>query len=146
MHHGRAGRPSKSLTLEQAQGVLTLTAGDPLHAYIVMSLLTGARTEELRALRWEHVRLDPAQGPPYVEVWRSVRANAETKTKKSRRTLALPGLVVESLRVHRERQESRLRDLGQAWEDDALVFPTSEGTLMDAAERTPRLPAGAATG
>jgi integrase len=24
----------------------------PLHVYIVLSLLTGARTEELRALRW----------------------------------------------------------------------------------------------
>ena len=29
----------------------------PLHAYVVLSLLTGARTEEVRALRWEHVDL-----------------------------------------------------------------------------------------
>jgi integrase len=104
--HGRSGRPSKSLTLEEARGVLTLTVADPLHAYIVVSLLTGARTEELRALRWEHVHLDPAQMPgsmvpPHVEVWRSVRANSETKTKKSRRTLALPSQAVVALRAHR---------------------------------------------
>ena len=29
-----------------------------LHAYVVVSLLTGARTEELRALTWDHVDLD----------------------------------------------------------------------------------------
>ena len=52
---GRPGRPSKSLTAEQADGVLTKTAPDRLHPNIVVSLLTGARTEELRALRWSHV-------------------------------------------------------------------------------------------
>ena len=55
---GRDGRRSKSLTLDQARAVLTETRDDPLHCYIVVSLLTGARTEELRALRWEHVHLD----------------------------------------------------------------------------------------
>ena len=38
--------------------MLTLTASDRFHHYIVVSLLTGARTEELRALRWDHVHLD----------------------------------------------------------------------------------------
>jgi hypothetical protein len=42
---GLDGRPSKSLTFEQANDVLTLTVGDPMHCYIVVSLLTGARTE-----------------------------------------------------------------------------------------------------
>lgn len=45
---GLDGRPSKSLTFEQANDVLTRTEGDPLHCYIVVSLLTGARTEEVR--------------------------------------------------------------------------------------------------
>jgi integrase len=54
---GKAGRRSKALTAEQADAVLTKTAPDRLHSYIVVSLLTGARTEELRALRWEQVHL-----------------------------------------------------------------------------------------
>ena len=29
-----------------------------MHAYIVVSLLTGARTEELRALTWNHLDLE----------------------------------------------------------------------------------------
>jgi integrase len=49
---GRDGRRAKPLRLDQARGVLTQTRDDPLHCYIVLSLLTGARTEELRALRW----------------------------------------------------------------------------------------------
>jgi integrase len=48
---GQPGRASKSLTAQQADDVLTKTAPDRLHAYTVISLLTGARTEELRALR-----------------------------------------------------------------------------------------------
>ena len=44
------------------------------HHYIVVSMLTGARTEELRALRWEHVHAEPlGTVPPHIEVWRSVR-------------------------------------------------------------------------
>ena len=135
--HGQDGRRSKSLGLDQARDVLTKTREDPLHCYIVVSLLTGARTEELRALRWEHVHLDgdptiTSGVPPHVEVWRSVRASGDTKTKTSRRTLALPALAVEKLREHRVRQaEDRLKS--EVWADEGLVFTTSAGTAMDAA-------------
>jgi integrase len=56
---GTAGRPSRSLTLAQAADLLTAAQRPPaMYAYIVLSLLTGARTEELRALTWSHVDLD----------------------------------------------------------------------------------------
>jgi hypothetical protein len=45
---GRPGRKSKALTCEQIDAVLLGTTSDRLHMYIVVSLLTGARTEELR--------------------------------------------------------------------------------------------------
>ena len=66
---GQEGRPSKSLTLPQAEALLAAAEDTPLHAYVVLSLLTGARTEEVRALRWERrrPRRQPAQhspGPP----------------------------------------------------------------------------------
>ncbi|MGL4744712.1 MAG: site-specific integrase [Dermatophilaceae bacterium] len=130
---GRPGRPSKSLTHAQARDVLTMTAGDWMHNYIVLSLLTGARTEELRALEWRHVHLDgiPDAVPPvpaYVEVWRSVRAGGDTKTRKSRRTLALPALAVEALR--RQQAGLRLR-AGKRWVDNGLVFPSKVGSPMD---------------
>jgi integrase len=133
---GRPGRPSKSLTMEQARDVLTKTAEDWMHNYIVVSLLTGARTEELRALKWQHVHLDgiPTASPPvpaYVEVWRSVRSGGDTKTRKSRRTLALPARAVEALRRQRvEQAELRLK-AGERWIDHGLVFPSKVGTPMD---------------
>lgn len=127
---GRPGRKSKSLTMQQATDVMAKTQSDPLHAYIVMSLLTGARTEELRALRWEHVHLDAK--PPHVEVWRSVRRSGDTKTPKSRRTIALPALVTYRLKEHRVRQaQARLK--ATSWADAGVVFSTSAGTFMDAA-------------
>jgi integrase len=133
---GRPGRPSKSLTTEQARDVLTKTAGDWMHNYIVVSLLTGARTEELRALKWQHVHLDgiPSASPPvpaYVEVWRSVRSGGDTKTRKSRRTLALPSRAVDALRRQRVEQAELRLQVGERWTDNGLVFPSKAGTPMD---------------
>ncbi len=45
---------------------------------VVLSLVTGLRTDEARALRWDHVELDVPK--PFVAVWRSVRAGGDTKT------------------------------------------------------------------
>ncbi|HYZ37303.1 MAG TPA: hypothetical protein VE673_11385 [Pseudonocardiaceae bacterium] len=52
---GKQGRPSKAMTLEQATALLEHAKASRLHAYVVVSLLTGIRTEEARALRWSHV-------------------------------------------------------------------------------------------
>src|SRR6185369_17525764 len=41
---GRAGRPAKSLTLEQAQELLRAAGGSRLYAYLVLSVTTGLRT------------------------------------------------------------------------------------------------------
>jgi hypothetical protein len=87
---GQQGRPSKSLTLEQALAVITAAKTLPvmelrpglkdvrrpaelMYAYIVLSLLVGVRTEEARALRWDHVNLDgdPDADPPVPRTWRS---------------------------------------------------------------------------
>jgi integrase len=93
--YGLDGRPSKSLTFDQAKALLAAAERSALHAYVVRSLLTGARTEELRALTWAHVDLEGRPDidppiPPSVHVWRSVSVDGDTKTRKSRRSLALP--------------------------------------------------------
>ncbi|MEV0005737.1 site-specific integrase [Micromonospora sp. NPDC050980] len=135
---GQEGRPSKSLTLVQAKAVLNAAETSPIYAYVVLSLLIGARTEELRALRWDHVdldgrpRLDPPL-PPSIQVWHSVRAGGDTKTKKSRRTLALPQRCVTALRLHREQQNRHRAKAGKDWQALGLVFTTTLGTALDAA-------------
>jgi integrase len=73
---GREGRPSQSLTLGQAAALLEAAEESRLHAFIVLCLLTGVRSEEARALTWEHVDLEAGT----ISVWRSVRADGDTKT------------------------------------------------------------------
>ena len=130
---GRPGRPSKALTLEQAKAVLAAAVGMRLYAYVVLSLLIGIRTEEARPLTWDHVHLAPADGvPPHVEVWRSVRKHGDTKTRKSRRTLALPQYVVRVLVQHQEWQQQERRTAGLVWATSGLVFAAKTGNPLDA--------------
>jgi integrase len=134
---GQAGRPSKALTAEQAAAVLKAAQDSRIYAYVVLALTTGARTEELRALRWDHVDLDGDLDavppvPPHVDVWRSVRASADTKTRGSRRTLALPQAACEALSGQRERQEADRDKAGAAWQESGLVFTSGTGTALDA--------------
>ena len=151
---GQDGRPSKSLTLDQAIAVITAARTLPvmelrpglkdvrrpaelMHAYIVLSLLAGIRTEEARALRWSHVDLDgdPAARPPvppHVAVWRSVRTHGETKTERSRRTLGLPVAAVQALRAWAGSQAGERLAAGEAWQDTGLVFTNHLGAALDA--------------
>ena len=136
---GQPGRVSKALTLAQAEAVLKAAESTVMDAYIVVAVLTGARTEELRALTWDHVQLkgDPTHNPPlpaYVAVWRSVRAGGDTKTKKSRRTLALPKRCVEALKRQKARQDKARTAAGKRWVETGLVFTTRLGTKLDPAD------------
>jgi integrase len=134
---GQPGRPSKSLSAAQAAALLTAAEDTRLGAYVVLCLLVGVRTEEAPALTWDHVDLDgdPAAAqamPPHVAVWRSVRSHGDTKTDKSRRTLALPERAVEALLEHRRRQAEQRLLAGEVWQDHGLVFCTSTGTPLGA--------------
>ena len=133
---GQDGRPSKSLTFDQVEAVLNAAENTPMCAYIVLSLLIGARTEELRALTWDHVDLvgKPDAEPPVlpsISVWHSVREGGDTKTKKSRRTLAMPTRCVDALKVHRLHQDARRKLAGKQWKDHGLVFASLVGTELD---------------
>ena len=151
---GQEGRPSKSLTLEQALAVITAARTLPvmelrpglkdvrrpaalMYAYIVLSLLAGVRTEEARALRWDHVDLDgdpeaEPPVPPHMAVWQSVRVHGETKTERSRRTLGLPQLAAEALNALRETQLHERALAEERWQDIGLVFTTHLGAALDA--------------
>jgi integrase len=151
---GREGRPSRSLNLDQAVAVIAAARTLPvielrpglkdvrrpaalMYAYIVLSLLVGVRTEEARALRWQHVDLGGGPGvsppvPPNVAVWRSVRVHGETKTERSRRTLGLPQMAVEALRALLESQAHERLLAEERWQDTGLVFTTHLGTALDA--------------
>ncbi len=118
---------------------------------MVLSLLAGIRTQEARALRWDHVvtwvddsagwqpittaGFDPARAGEdrcALCVWRSERHGGDTKTEKSRRTLALPRRCVEALRQHMEQQERDRLSAGELWQEHGLVFASRVGTPLSA--------------
>jgi integrase len=148
---GRSGRPSKSFTLAEAKALLAASEQTRLHAYVVLSLLIGVRTEEARALRWDHVvtwvddaagwqpvtssDFDPSPGGESrfaLYVWRSEREGDDTKTKKSRRTLALPRRCVAALHQQQEQQEQDRLAAGELWQEHGLVFASRVGTSLSA--------------
>ena len=126
---GQEGRPSKSMTLGQAVGLLeTVEAGSHrLAAYMVLSLLAGVRTEEARAITWDEVDLKAGT----VAVYRSVRVKGDTKTRKSRRVLKLPTRAVQALRQHHTRQAAERLAAGETWQEHDLVFCREDGTPLD---------------
>jgi integrase len=127
---GRQGHPSKAMTLDQATRLLEAveTETDPrLAAYVVLSLLTGVRTEEARALTWAEVDLKAAT----MAVYRSVRTTADTKTPKSRRVLKLPTKAIQALRTHHTHQGAHRREAADTWHDHNLVFCREDGTPLD---------------
>jgi integrase len=67
-----------------------------------------------------------------VEVWRSVRDGGDIKTRKSRRTIALPKFVVDVLTEHRHQQRERRAWHGWKAEGITYVFGTRYDTPQQA--------------
>lgn len=127
---GKQGHPSKAMTLDQATRLLEALESETdsrLAAYVVLSLLTGLRTEEARALTWAEVDLQAGT----VAVYRSVRTKGDTKTRKSRRILKLPTKAMHTLRTHYTHQATQRREAADTWNDHDLVFCREDGTPLD---------------
>ena len=128
---GRAGRRSKSLTPKQVDEVLTKTATDRLHTYIVVSLLTGGRTEELRGAELG------ACAPRGGWVVAAARGGVAVRTSRWRHQnqevpadVALPEQCIEALCRQRAQQAANRLSAGERWRETGLVFTTSVGTKM----------------
>jgi integrase len=96
----RAGpkKQGRSLTVAQANVVLDAAAGDRLEALYVTGLLMGLRPGELLGLQWTAVDFRAER----LRVHQSLKREhnklvvGEPKTLRSRRTLDMPGLVVDA--------------------------------------------------
>ena len=125
----KPGRPSKSMTLEQAVSVLRAAEGTRWYAYLVLSIVIGARTEEIRALTWDQI--DTSGDVPTIHVWTSVRGDGDTKTRRSRRSLELPSIAVKAINAHRVMRARERLAAAELWQDSDLVFCTRNGTPLD---------------
>ena len=102
---------------------------------IALTLESGLRYGEVTALVWDDVDWDTAT----LRVARSatwVVGKCEItspKTARSRRVVGLSQSTVQSLRLHRIRQQEHRLRLGPVFEDHGLVFPAVTGNHLNPA-------------
>jgi integrase len=94
--------------VEQAQRFLEAIRGHPNEALFILAITTGMRRGEIAGLKWHDIDMEHAT----LHVQRALTRvpttmgggyqEAEPKTDKSRRTIALPNFAVDALRKHRE--------------------------------------------
>jgi integrase len=134
----------RSLTPEEARLVLRLAEGNPLEIGFWLALMLGMRPGEVLGLPWSNVELDDgivrirqALKREYVVAddgrRKQVLVLGPVKTRKSRRSLAAPPVLMDALRRHREAQAQDEASAGDAWQDKGLVVMTHTGTWVDPA-------------
>ena len=106
----------RSLDENEVRTLFESSKGTRLDVPIRFALATGMRRGELLSLTWRD-----------VDVGRGLVLCLGTKSKRSRRTIEVSERVIALLRPHRAEQlEQRLR-VGQYWEENDLVFPSTIG-------------------
>lgn len=135
------------LSASEADAFLRATRGEPLEALYSVALSLGLRQGEALGLRCQDVDLDDGTlSVRYqLQVLKGVSKLVEPKTRKSRRTLPIPDVVLQSLKEHRRAQLEERLLAGSRWggerqpaadpraerEPWELVFTSTIGTPLD---------------
>lgn len=122
------------LTPEQAAQFLRAIVADRLFALYLLAIATTLRQGEILGLKWADVNWERGTLLVVRKVGRTKAtglAFGELKSRKGRRTLALPPIMLDVLRQHRTAQdEARLAAEGR-WHDHDLIFPNGIGRPME---------------
>lgn len=124
---------AQPLTPEQAQRLLDAARKHKLETLLTVAVVTGMRRGELLGLHWQDI--DFNEGCLYVR--RSVvrmgklgMIAAEPKTRQSRRKIALPAFVLDSLKEYRAYQQMLREQAGAQWEEKGIVFCNERGGYL----------------
>jgi integrase len=131
------------LSPDEARAFLAFMRGDRLEALYSVGLALGLRRGEVVWLRWQDVglqhgvlsvrgalqRIDGTlQRIDGTLQWVDGTLQwVEVKTDRSRRTIALPDVVLAALRAHRARQLEERLAAGELWQDTGYVFVQPNG-------------------
>jgi integrase len=100
-------------------------------AMIITSLFTGARSGELRALKWEDINLDLSM----ISIDKSIdRKNRVTlpKTKSSVRLIKIDCSLTNFLTHYKQQQDEQKSKSGLKWKNLNIVFPSKTGDYIGA--------------
>ncbi len=107
----------------ELRSLVGAAAQSKMLSFVVMAASTGARSGELAALTWQQVDLESGRITIAFGLSRS-GSLTELKTRRSRRTIALPSAAVSVLKAHKAKQRlSR----GESWSDRGFVFADEIG-------------------
>jgi integrase len=121
----RAGGDEMSvLGIEQVRTLLLAARGSEIEPVIATAIFTGLRLGEMLGLRWSDIDLVARQLRVVQTIKRLGKGRIVTgspKTHRSRRTVALPGDLVDLLRDHRLRQLEVRLAAGSAYDGDLVL-------------------------
>lgn len=112
--------------------LLKAAEGHRLYNPLLLEFATGLRRGELLGLMWKDIDMKSGK----LSVSRSVEQSRAfgvqfkvPKTKRSRRSLALPSVMLEALRRHRINQKKEKLRAGPLYNDQGLVFCNQDGSI-----------------
>lgn len=120
---------ARFLTPDETIKFLEGTQGLRYAVALRLILGTGLRRGEAFALRWENVDLDRGEAKvtgSLIRLGGSLQM-VDTKTEKSRRTVALSDAMVTLLKSHRAEQIAERQAAGNLWGESGYVFVTDIG-------------------
>lgn len=143
----------RPLTLDQVKRLFQAVEEERLFPAIYLELNTGLRRGELLALRWRDIDLkvgtlsvrqglvrvgnrDAKEGEPRTKL-----IFQEPKTAPSRRTIPIPEDALAELKRWRAKQAQEKLLLGEAYQDNGLVFCTEDGKPIEPRNFTRRFEA-----
>jgi integrase len=130
------------LTHDEARAFLRAVRGDRYEALYVLAITTGMRQGEMLGLQWPDIDLDAGKitisrslhrtkrrrDPEDATPWFQLR---QPKTAGSRRSLEIPPVTIEALRVHQQKQAQQRLLADTSWKEQRLIFTTRTGTPVD---------------
>jgi integrase len=124
-------REMSAFSPEDAEKFLKAAKDNEQGVIFTFALATGMRPEEYLGLKWLDIDLEKG-----LAVVRRVLVRrkgggwyfGEPKTSRSRRTVPLPATLTKLLITHRRKQAAARLKAGAAYQNNDLVFATSEGT------------------
>jgi integrase len=151
-----AERPAKiksevaqAFTAEEVDLFLEAAKSSPLHALWLAFVTTGLRPQEMFALKWADIEQRIARvqrNGAYVSapttvlnVQRAMKqigqgryeVSTVMKTKKSKRTVAIPATLVEALSAHKKAQAEAMLSAGESFERSGYIFSNRTGKPLD---------------
>lgn len=129
------------LSENQVQQFLATVEKDRLYPAYTLAVATGMRRGELLGLKWDCI--DLVNG--FVTVRRQLLSSnsgpmleEDLKTKSSRRSIPISANIVRLLKSHKSTQAQEKLLLGDAYQDQGLVFAREDGAPLEPREFTKR--------